>query len=397
MRSLTALGTLIMMVSPFLPWIDAPIGKGITGWFGWTAILIALMGGVSWCYRSNRLLSICGITGLGLCGFFILHLAFMDPAFWVSVDENTQYAQIMDFSSNHLPANLGIEPGFKKNLFTEGIFNRLATASYFMGWGWWICIAGGLLLLFGCLRTGGRQAIQLTAISAIIIFAGHGIILFKGFTAQYLLEKGDRNIASGRCSEAILRYKAAQRLDPQLVWSERTYLRLGEAYYCLGIPSHPNALFYLGNRYAQQGNIGAAISEYLLALQDAPSPLREIVRKRIAWTYVNMGLTSYRKGNVGHASSLWEKALGLDPDQVQASYFLLKTHFDQGRYDEGIAMGRFLLSRSQNRLLNSNIQANIGDSYWKLKDFKNARIAYEASKRLDSYANFRIFKSLGGT
>jgi hypothetical protein len=48
-------------------------------------------------------------------------------------------------------------------------------------------------------------------------------------------------------------------------------------------------------------------------------------------------------------------------------------------------------------LLNANLQANLGDAYWKLNDFTNARASYEASISLDSFGNFRIFKSLGGT
>ena len=56
-----------------------------------------------------------------------------------------------------------------------------------------------------------------------------------------------------------------------------------------------------------------------------------------------------------------------------------------------------LLARSQNRLLNANLQFNIGACSWQLGDADQARLACEASIRLDSYGNFRIFKSLGGT
>ena len=89
--------------------------------------------------------------------------------------------------------------------------------------------------------------------------------------------------------------------------------------------------------------------------------------------------------------------MAFDPAQLQVPYFLGKAYFDQGRYEESIAMGRFLLYRSQNRLLNANMQANLGDAFWKINDFTSARVAYEASMRLDPFGNFRIFKSLGGT
>ena len=110
-----------------------------------------------------------------------------------------------------------------------------------------------------------------------------------------------------------------------------------------------------------------------------------------------MGLSSLPKGEIGPAAGQWERALALDATQLQAVYFLIRAYFEQGRYEQSIAMGRLLLSRSQNQLLNANVQANIGDSYWELSDFKSARTAFAVSRRLDSFANFRIFKSLGGT
>jgi tetratricopeptide (TPR) repeat protein len=229
------------------------------------------------------------------------------------------------------------------------------------------------------------------------VLAGQGMVLCRGLTAQYLQEQGHRDMARGCYAEAIERYEAAQRHDPQLTWSEQSHLHLGSAYHQVGTPSHPNARFYLGDRYAQRRNFEAALAEYWIAAQEASAPLREIIRKRIAWTYVTMGLTRYPKGEIGPASGWWEIAVAFDPSQLQAAYFLMKAYFDQGRYEQSIAMGNLLLVRSQNRLLNANVQASLGDGYWKLNDFSRAREAYEASMKLDSYANFRMFKSLGGT
>src|SRR5262249_49495696 len=160
-----------------------------------------------------------------------------------------------------------------------------------------------------------------------------------------------------------------QRCDPQLNKSEQVHLHLGDAYHQLGMPSHPNARFYLGDRYAQGGNFEAAIAEYVVAAHEASALLQEIIRRRIAWTYVNIGLAQYRKAEIGPASGWWEIALASDPAQLQAAYFLVRAYFDQGRYEQSVAMGRSLLLRSRNHLMNANVQANLGDAYWKLKDF----------------------------
>jgi tetratricopeptide (TPR) repeat protein len=204
-------------------------------------------------------------------------------------------------------------------------------------------------------------------------------------------------MASGRYVEALRRYEAAQRLAPQLAQSEWTHLRIGEAYYHLGMPSHQHGRFYLGDRYAQQGDVAAALSEYLMVAQEASAPLQTVVRKRIARTYIQMGSTLYRHGEVGPAVGWWEKALAFDSTQIQAAYFLCRAYFDQGRYHQSIDMGHSLLPHIQNQLLKANIHANLGDSYWKLNDFRRARQAYESSMRMDTFANYRIFKSLGGT
>jgi tetratricopeptide (TPR) repeat protein len=268
---------------------------------------------------------------------------------------------------------------------------------YFMGWGLLVCLTGGLLVLIPCFKISGRRSIRWAVLTTSVVLGAQGIVLFRGFTAQHLQEHGDRDVAQGRYAEAIERYTAAHGLDGQLTRSELSHLHLGEAYYQLGIPSHPNARFYLGDRYTRAMNFDAALAEYRLATQEASAQLREIIHKRIAWTYIAMGLAWYAKGKFAAAVGWWEQALTFDPRQVQAAYFLGRACFDEGRYEQSIALGRFLLSRSQNQLLNANLQANLGDAYWKLNDFTNARLAYEASIRLDSFANFRIWKSLGGT
>jgi tetratricopeptide (TPR) repeat protein len=105
----------------------------------------------------------------------------------------------------------------------------------------------------------------------------------------------------------------------------------------------------------------------------------------------------FRRGGVGPATAEWERALAYDPSQYQAIYFLSKAYFEQARYTQSIAMGQLLLLRSRNPVLNANVQANIGDGYWKLEDYDRARTAYQLSMRLDSQGNFRGYKGLGGT
>jgi tetratricopeptide (TPR) repeat protein len=400
MRGLTAAGVLCLVLSGWLIWIKAPISGGANPSlsFGWLAGVIGGVAGIAWLRSSGVVMAVCGIAGLGLVSFSLLYLAFMDPAFWDLVDENAQAASIISFSQRFLPGNFGIQPTFRPDLAIGTPQDRLATALYFMSWGWVISLAGSLsLLLAWALTPSRRGSRKWMSLTTVLIFTGQVVMVGHSLAVDYLEALGNRSLALGRYAQAVQQYERAQRWSPQFAKSERGHLRIGEAYDQLAMSAQPQARFYLGDRYSQLGDLKAAMAAYLLASQEASEPLKAIVDRRIAWTYATQGMAQYRKDDVGPAIGHWERAILHAPSQIQAAYFLAKAYFDEGRYEQSLAVSRVLLTRSRNRLLNANIQANIGDTYWKLHDFKRARMAYEASMRLDSYGNFRIFKSLGGT
>jgi hypothetical protein len=400
MRGLTAAGMLCLVASAWLVWVSAPISGGTNPslTFGWLAGVIGGVAGMAWVCRSIGIMAACSAAGLNLVMFALLHLALMEPAFWQLVDENAQAANIISFSHRFLPGNVGIPPTFHPNPEIETLPGRLATALYFMSWGWGMALVGSSLLLLGCLTSSDRRrTLRWALLAAVLLFSSQAILLSGRFAAEYSQEMGNRHMALGRYAEAIRRFERAQYQSPLLASSEQVHLRLGEAYYHLDMASHPNARLYLGDRYAQQSNFKAALAEYLLAAQEAPVPLQRILEKRMAWTHVDRGIVELRREQIGSAVSHWEQALFFHPDHVQAMYFLARGYFEQSRYEQSIALSQRLLSHSRNRLLNANLQFNMGDNYWRLHDFDKARRAYEASLRLDPYGNFRIFKSLGGT
>jgi tetratricopeptide (TPR) repeat protein len=400
MRGLPAIGVLCLVLSGWLIWVKAPISGGVHPGlsFGWLAGVLGGIAGIAWFRSSSSVMAVCGIAGLGLVSFAILYLAFIDPALWDLVDENAQAASIINFSHRFLPGNFGIQPTFHPDLDTGTAQDRLATALYFMSWGWVISLVGSLFLLLAwSLKPDRRESIKWMSLTAVLMFGGQAVMVGHSLAAEYIEALGNRSLALGRYAEAGRRYERAQRWNPQLARSLQAHLRLGEAYYHLDMLTHPNVRLYLGQRYAQEGNYKAALGEYLLGAQEANEPLKTVHRKRIAWSYADGGILLYRKGLYGPASGYWEQSLAFDAAQLQAPYFLARAYFEQTRYEQSIAMSRFLLTRSRNPLLNANLQFNIGDCYWRLGDFNQARRAYEASMRLDAYGNFRIYKSLGGT
>jgi tetratricopeptide (TPR) repeat protein len=399
MRGLTAIGIVVLLASSELTWIRGPISGGVHSSIGieWMAAGIGILAGLAWWLRSYRFLIFNGIAGLCLCSFSVCYLSLLDPTLWTLVDENMQSANIIIFSLRYSPGNFGIDPSFQASLPVETIIERLKAALYFINWGWNLCLAGSLLLLTPIYALQRPQIVRWIVVPFILLFSAQGLFLVDGFVSEYWRIKAEQDMVLGRYEQAIAKYEWAQKWNRQLAQSERAHYRLGEAYFYMGLPSHPNARFYLSDLDAQARTFKAATAGYLSALQEASTPLREVVEKRLAWAYVNSGMSLLRRGGVGPAIGEWERALSYDPNQVQILYFLSRAYFDQARYEQSIAMSHLLLAHSQNRILNANVQANIGDSYWQLKDHVKARLAYQASMRLDSHGNFRGYKSLGGT
>ena len=227
MRVVASTGVLLLMLSASLAWIEAPItGPVSIALFGWSALAIGVIAGVAWMTRTPVLSTVAGVLGLALCGLCILSFVLMESAFWSLVDENAQYANIVQFSARHLPPNLGVEPNFQPTFPTESLGDRLAASVYFMSFGWWLAFVGSLLVIVGGLWEGKRVALRWAVGSAGILLVAHMAILASGLLAEYARERGDWLLAQGLASEAIEQYETAQRWGPQLAKSAQVHLRL---------------------------------------------------------------------------------------------------------------------------------------------------------------------------
>ncbi len=381
----------LIFISAFLPWIDSPIGPDHAG-MGYIAAVIALCG---LAFRfSDSAASIAGAAGIAMTLFFIVHLALFNPFLRHLIDENAQYAQILKFSEAYLPPNPGTDPEFQSALRIRTVWNLLETAVYFSGPGLWACLAGSLPVLFSGFGNPKSQRPTITALILCLLIPI--TVFFYGVLTQHVAEKGDILMTSGDYAAAIRQYDKALGMGMPAA-AERIYMRIGEAYIRLGRSGHAAALFYQGISYERDRASDSAVQVWLMAREAAPPLLKTILSGRIAWTCIRTGLRDYEKKGISQAVVLWEKALSFDPGQIQAAYYLSRAYFEQACYRQSIEMGRRVLSQSRNRLLNADILANIGDSFWKLHDFAAARRAYQAALKLDAVDNARIVKALGGT
>jgi hypothetical protein len=408
MRWLAAAGSLVLLGAAALPWLESPIdprrssASAVAAVLGIALLVLCALArfGTSrfrGALTPVRLLAGVGSVCLMLAAWSVLDLAYADRTLWALVDDNMQYGQIVGFSRTHLTENLGFDPTYESNVTTEGVLGRLSAAYYFMGAGWWLVLAAGLILTGVTLVTGGWAGLRGTAaaLAGTGLFAA--IVLAPAATAVHRESRADRQLALGRYAEAARDYTAAQGLTGQAQESERIWLRLGEAYARLGMANHPASQLYLADRDLRMSQSDSGLSRLRLLAASAPADIRGTVRKRLGGALAAGGLGAYASGRVALAAARWQEAMDVDTTQTQAAFFLSRAYFDLGRYEASITMSRQVLSRTRNNIIRADAQANIGDSYTRMGQYALARQAYEASRRLDPVANFRILRSLGGT
>jgi tetratricopeptide (TPR) repeat protein len=393
------LGSLLVLVGTLLPWLESPLRGRVPHGFVSFAILLGILGLIVSCLRRfNRFLIVVAVGVFALCGFAVVHLAVEDPILWSFEDDDAQHAAVVRFTMKHLIWNLGPDPQFQRNLPTDTVTDRLSEALYFMARGWWFGLAGGVAMLIGCAGAGAKEVLRFGALSGAVALGVVTIILFRPLVAEARATRADRLMAQGRFQEAIDGYETVRMASPQAARNERIWLRIGEAYYRLNRMSDPRARFYVAECDTLALDLDKAIAEYELLVQSAPEPLLSIARRKLAWRYTEKGSALYDAGSPAAAVKWWEKALSVDPAQVQAEYFLSRGYYDTARYDMSIGMGRLVLSQAaRDTRIQADVLCNIGDSFTRLHQFAPAREAYALSFKLDPDLNYRALRSLDGT
>lgn len=397
MSWLKGLGILLIMISTLCGWINAPLsGNILIPEFKFIVILLVILfASAIILFRSNTFSFLVGIVCLYLVVFFLLHLLLNDSIIWQLSDENTQYANIIKFAEKYYPPNFGRDPNAGKQLMTSTLVDRMGMVFYFIDRGWWLCLFGSLILILGSVFIKPVPP-KILLVPVLLPFC-MCIILSNAIYAQYIWEQAINDMGQGKHASAIRIFEKIIASGTQLSGSDTLYLCLGKAYYHMGRSNLPGALFYKGVNYEEKGDFERALSEYRIASYKSELQLKQVIFRRMARLYIKQGLQVYDNGLLGNACSQWEAALSCNPRQYEAIFYLTKGYFDQGKYKKSIEMADLLLTKLKNELLRADILSNMGDGYWKLLKFNNARQVYEKSIKIDEYGNLRIFKNLGGT
>ncbi len=396
-RLVGAAASLLVLASAALGWIEAPLGGALRTPIALLAAASGIAGLMGWRMRSSRLVALSAALGLALCAAWLVNLAVRDPRFWLLAYEHAQYAGVAELARTYLPGFFTREPTFVHVLPTEQLGERLSTALYFMGRGWWACLAGSTLALaLGLrLRAGGSAAAAAGAALALLL-AVPLAVLGAAVAGDMRRLSGDAHLAAARYDEALAAYEAAARLDPQLGGSPRFVAQRGLAKHYSGRHADAEALFALARLAAQRGRRADGLALLRQAAPAAAEPLRSMVRRTLCAEHLLAGLEEYGRGGFAPAARAWERAAAIGTGDVRAGFLLARAYFAETRYDESIAAARTMLERSRNPRLNARAHAIIGDSLWRKGDWPTARAAYNASRLADPFGDYRAYWTLGG-
>ena len=393
-----AVAAAALLAGAAAPWIDAPLRAYPRSWLAAAAsLLVALFAVHGTLSRRPGRIAAAALAGLACCLTWLLHLALQDPRFWPLVRDHQQVVQVMEWSRDLLPGVLGREPTLVDSLPTASLLDRLLAALYFMGAGWWLALAGSVLLLVIAHRALRPASTQWGLMAPTAILMAWNVAQAGVATAAELMrERGLAQLAAFQYEPALASLDRAEQLDPQLSGSMAFRVQRGLARQHLGGAADPEAMLAVASSRMSQ----APLPDVIALLARIPShdgePLSDLVSGALAEAHLAQGRRLLRTSGLATAAGHWERALAARPDDVRAMYLLALAEQGRGRYDASLAWARAVLAHSRHARLNAQLYVIVGDDLWKLGEPDAARAAYAASRRAMPFGNFRSQVSLGG-
>jgi membrane-associated protein len=369
--------------------------------YGAGAGVLILLAALIYSRRGWRMLAWVGALMLLVALFAVLQVAFLRASLLYDLLGEEAQAKIAgQFNHYYLPLNSGTEESNVLGLAglpTETVWYRLLSACYFMGFGWYVTVIGGLCAFFcGLYRApgwGSRAFIFVGACGSAVLVTGlcsAGPLLahVAAVQAQEAESRGDR-------AAAIQKYREAIRLDDWYAIQPDLYLRIGAIDFAAGRLNTVEYGMYRAELLLGENNFPAAIGEYQKLTGMAGAP-QELIKRQIYEIWTNYGLRLYADGAIGSAITAWQNVLALDPDHWLAISCLSTAYFNSGRYQESIDLIERLLQEVADPGLRADLNSNLGDAYTRLGEYEKAKLAYRVSYTLDNILNWRALMSLVG-
>ncbi len=225
------------------------------------------------------------------------------------------------------------------------LIDALENASFFARFGWYVCLLGGLLLLLTAWLWDAAQARRwlyrqrgLLALAAVVV----GLCCFSRMAVAYYYWNRARSAqARADYATALYDYHKAAQWDHRLDYDLAFHFDLGRLYGQLGLTNEPDYWAAIGEVYLNTNRIATA---YEIFRRDIPNPYANpALRIRYANTLLKAGVVDYISDLPGSALTKWQRAIEIDPNNVEIMYALGMGCTRVGDYPRAITWWRHLI------------------------------------------------------
>jgi hypothetical protein len=378
--------------------------------FGVLAAIVLVLAAVA-CLPEKPSSYLCAAGGgLLLIAFWaFLKVALGDAGLLVALAREAESGQAAYlFSTQYTLPIFANEPTVWTQISFATIGNRLISAWYFMGLGWYVTLTTALALLVVGAHSGGSRGtrwVMGTVVLCVVLLAV--LFLWNPVAAQRAITRAAWAEAHGRREDAIADYRRAMRLDGWHARNVGVYQRIGAIDAGLGRTSTAEYRIYYAEDLVAQIQPFAAIPQSVtigqlpeaIAVYDGlaagGSSISELARTRAAELWTEYGLHLFAAGAFGSAVDAWEKALAREPGMWLASFYLTRGYFVVGRYRDAAELAKVVAATSD-PVWFAILSCNIGDAHTRMGDLDFGHRAYFNAYDLDYFMDDRALYSLFG-
>jgi tetratricopeptide (TPR) repeat protein len=409
------IGGFLVVASVFLKWVQFPFTHNLSGLklsllrdpgisphlslfaVGTLGLLFFLVAIVLW-RRNPTLLGLSAAVLLMLWAITPAQIAFRQPSVLRRLTNELEVTPMLNvFTKAYLLQNYGTPEQVPKRLVLYSAWGRFVAAQSFLRLGWYCFGLGAFLIGVQAISRLPRAKVTTSLLLLSLPVGALIIILIPPGIGQHYYSNGIVNKTLGHNQEAIADFRRAMRWDAWHAEDADLYATIGQLQKTAGIASnsperHINRAIELrlANEYE------SSIFEFGLA-SEAGGWVGETARKEQAATRLLFGLALYQAGGIGAAVTNFELALAEDPSQVYALPYLTRGYYDLGRYEAGIAAGNRLVALIKDHAYAvANAYSLVGDCYAKLGQIDQARIYYTRSLAADPIVNYWALTGLVG-
>ena len=411
---LLIIGSALVVGSAILKWVQFPFSHNLSGLklslfhdpgilphitpfsVAFLGLLVLFAGIVL--RKSAVALSLAAAILVMLWAIVPAQIAFREPSMLRRLTYELEVMPVLNvFTKDFLSQNYGSPELVPKRLVVYSAWGRFQAAWSFLRLGWYVFGLGTVFVAAHALKalpnTRGSTVLALLGLPAGALL----IILIPPAIGQHYFTDGVLAATNGRNQEAITNFRRAMRWDDWHAEDIDLYAAIGQLQKQAGISSgsaerHIRRAVELraANEYEP------AIFEFSLAIKGSDA-LSLTAAREAAVTRMTLGLALYQAGGIGAAVTNWELALVEDPSLIYILPYLARGYYDIGRYKAGIVTADHLAKLiKEHSFALANAYSIAGDCYAKLGNDAEARRYYSLSLAADPILNYWALTGLAG-